>query len=309
MYPFPEGQMNFPGNPCSNGLGSQNPGGVNESMSPAAAAVAAVVGLRQQMQMASAGYHPDVAASFNMPPHCSNLNSNNNNGGSAGSIPMPKLAGSPAASGQLGNNGGSGVPMPRLASPAIPGMPNSMHGLSGLSGLHIMQSHLSGGQSSQQSGVTISPAHANSGGGINSNTNISGAASHASHASQSLASAMAHLASPSSLASSSAAMHIGRMSSPAGSVHDLRMTSPDDGHAHSQSPLDALEATGVNLAVSGMAYKAARGYSASPRSDLFHDDINDFVNAQRSCPSRLSNYKEPNSGAIKMEPLADCRGD
>lgn len=265
-----------------------------ESLSPAAAAVAAVV--RQQMQMASQGYHPDVAASFNMSPHCQNLGSNNN-GGSVGCIPVPKL-GSPASSGQLGNNGGNGIP--RLGSPAIPGLSNSMHSLSGIPGLHIMQglsSHLSGGQSSQQPGITITPAHATS-------TATSVGRTSSSH---SLASAMAQLASPSSVSSSSATLNLNRLSSPSGSVHDLRMTSPENAPAH--SPLDTLENTGMNLAMSGMQYKSPRGFTASPRSDLFHDDLNEFVNAQRSCPSRLSGYKEPTSNSIKLEPMTDCRGE
>lgn len=312
-YPFPESQMNFPGGPCSNGLGSQSQSGGNESLSPAQAAVAAVV--RQQMQMAaSAGYHPDVTSGFSLPSH---LGSSANNGGSASCIPMPKL-GSPATSSQ--NNGSGGLQMPRLASPAIPGLPSSMHGLSGLSNLHMMQGmggHLSGsGHSSHNPGITITPAH-----GSSSSTNDGISSRSMSNSTQSLANAMAQLSSPASMGSNSAAMNMHRMSSPAGSIHDLRITSPDDMHGMGggggssggggrgmHSPLDALENSGLNLAVSSMAYKAARGYTASPRSDLFHDDLSDFMNAQRSA-SRLSGYKDPSSSSIKMEPMTDCRGD
>lgn len=304
--------MNFPGGPCSNGLGSQSHPGGNESLSPAAAAVAAVV--RQQMQMASAGYHPDIASSFSLPSHLNS--SSSNNGGSAGCIPMPKL-GSPAAPGQLGNSSGSGIQMPRLASPSIPGLPSSMHGLSGLSSLHMMQGiggHLSGsGQSSQNPGITITPAHGSS---SSTNDSISSRimSSSMSNPSQSLANAMAQLASP--------ALNIHRISSPAGSIHDLHISSPEEmhgigggnggsssggGRGH-HSPLDTLENTGLNLAVSSMAYKAARGYTASPRSDLFHEDLSDFMNVQRSA-SRLSSYKDPTSSSIKIEPMTDCRGD
>lgn len=299
VYPFSDG---FAGNACSNGLGGQVQNTGTDSLSPAAAAVAAVV--RQQMQMASAGYHPDVAASFNMSSHCQNLNSSNN-GSSAGCIPMPKLS-SPATTGQLGNNGGNGMPtLPRLGSPSIPSLSNSVHSLSGIPGLHIMQglrNHLSGGQSSQQPGITITPAHATST-STGSNSSICRTSS-----SQSLANAMAQLASPSIVTSSSTTLNLNRLSSPTGSVHDLRITSPENVPAH--SPLDNLESAGMNLAMSGLTYKTPRGgYTTSPRSDLFHDDLNEFVNAQRSCPSRLSGYKESTSNSIKLEPLTDCRGD
>lgn len=313
-YPFSDTQMNFPSRPSSNGMSAQSQS--SESLSSAAAAMAAVVGLRQQMhQIASAGYHPDVAASFNLPAHCSNPSSSGgNNGGSASCIPMPKL-GSPAASGQLGNNGGSGIPIPRLASPAMPGLSNNMHSLSGLSSLHMMQtmgSHLagsSGSQSSQQQmqpGITITPAHGSSSSfhGSLGNGGASNAASSSSQA-QSFANAMAQLSSSASLASNSSALNINRISSPAGSIHDLRMISPDSVPTH--SPLDALESAGMNLAASNIAYKVSRGYSASPRSDLFHEELNDFVSAQRA--GRLSGYKESSGGSIKLEPMTDCHGD
>lgn len=209
------------------------------------------------------------------------------NGGSANNIPMPKLS-SPAAPGQLTNCGG-GVSMPRLASPAMPGMSNSMHGLSGLSGLHLMQS-LSGnnnncaGQTSQSSGVTITPAHSGSSSGNTTNST-----------SHSLTNVLAHL--PSATTLNSGSLNISQIGSP-GSIHDLRITSPDENRIH--SPIDS-ESAGVNLAT----YKSStsRNYSSpSSRSELFADELNDFMNV------RSSRYKDSTTG-IKIEPLAECRGD
>lgn len=304
MYPFPEGQLGFPGQPCPNGLGSQTPGSGTESLSPeAAAAVAAVVGLRQQMQMAAAAQHE---SNYNLPAHCANIHGNN--GGSAGSIPMPKL-GSPAASGQMGNSGGTSVPMPRLASPAIPGMSNNpAHSLSGLSGLHIMQGMMSGVQPSQ---LTVSPASNGAGGHSTSSSSSSSMHSSLAAAMHSSNHPLAHHIT-STTTINSGSLNISRISSPASSAHDLRMNSPDDNRMH--SPLDMqMESAGVNLAVgvSGMSYKSSRGgYSPARSADhLFQDDIHDFVSAaQRSCPSRLNNFKEP-TGGIKIEPMTECRGE
>lgn len=295
MYPFQESQLGFPGTPCANGLGSQTPGSGTESLSPeAAAAVAAVVGLRQQMQMAAAAQHE--SSGYNLPAHCANIHGNN--GGSAGSIPMPKL-GSPAASGQLGNSGGTSVPMPRLASPAMPGMSNNPHSLSGLSGLHLMQGMMAGVQPSQ---LTVSSA---SNGGSHS-----ASASSANSSVHSSSHAMGHHITSTTTVNSGNSLNISRLSSPASSAHDLRMNSPDD---QLHSPMDMpMETAGVNLAVgvSGMSYKSSRGYSPPRPEHMFHDDINEFVSAaaQRSCPSRLSGFKEP-SGGIKIEPMTECRGE
>lgn len=287
--------MGFPGSQCSNG---QAPVSGTESLSPeAAAAVAAVVGLRQQMQMAAAAQH-HADANYNLPAHCANIHGNN--GGSAGSIPMPKL-GSPAASGQMSNNGGNSMQMPRLASPAMPGMPNNVaHSLAGIPGLHIMQGMMSG-QSSQGGGVTISPAHGNSGNSQSSSAQQQQQQHHQLHT------AMGHHIT-STATVNSGALNISRISSPANSAHDLRMTSPDENEL---SPLGLPMESGVNLAVGVSGYKQSRGYG-SPRSEhMFPDDITDFVTAAstpRSCPSRLGSFKEP-VGGIKMEPMTECRGE
>lgn len=237
--------------------------------------MAAVV--RQQIQMAAAAQHHSDVSNFNLPAHL-----HSTNGGSANSIPMPKLS-SPAAPGQLTNSGG-GVSMPRLASPAIPGISNNMHGLGGLSGLHLMQG-LSGGsgQASQSSGVTITPAHSGSGTSNNSHTTSQ----------QSLS----HLGSATTVNSGN--LNLSHVGSPT----DLRMTSPDENQLH--SPIDSsLESAGMNLAI----YKSSssRNYSSpSSRSEhqLFSDELNDFMNVQRS-----SRYKD-SAASIKIEPLAECRGD
>lgn len=287
--------MGFPGSQCTNGLSSQTPVSGAESLSPeAAAAVAAVVGLRQQMQMAAAAHHTE---NFNLPAHCANIHSNN--GGSAGSMPMPKL-GSPAASGQMGsNNGGSSVvQIPRLASPAIPGLPNNIpHNLAGIPGLHIMQSMMSG--QSSQSGITISPAH--HGGSSTSSGSLHSSSINQSHSN----SHGHHITSTTTLNSGS--LNISRIASPANSAHDLRMASSDDEN-QVHSPLDIELESGVNLAVSGIAYKSSRSYSSPRPEHIFADELNDFVNTPRSCPSRLSGFKEP-AGGIKLEPMTECRGE
>lgn len=262
-----------------------------ESLSPeAAAAVAAVVGLRQQMQMAAAAqHHPD--GNFNLPAHCSSIHSSN--GGSAGStIPIPKM-GSPAASGQMGSSSSSNVPIPRLASPAIPGMANNVaHNLSNVSGLHMMQSMLAGGQASQ---VTVTPAQPTSSG-------------HSTSSHQSHTNALSHHIT-STTTVNSGSLNISRISSPGSSAHDLQnLNSPEENQLH--SPLEIPLEAGVNLAVgvSGMAYKPSRGYSPPRPEHLFQEDISDFVTGQRSCPSRLNSFKEPGS-SIKIEPMTECRGD
>lgn len=240
------------------------------------------------MQMAAAAHHTE---NFNLPAHCANIHSNN--GGSAGSMPMPKL-GSPAAGQMGGNNGGGGVQIPRLASPAIPGLPNNIpHSLAGIPGLHIMQSMMSGQPS--QSGITISPAHHSNANSLHSSTiNQSHSNSHGHH-----------ITSTTTLNSGS--LNISRITPPANSAHDLRMASSDDEN-QMHSPLGIELESGVNLAVSGMAYKSSRSYSSPRPEHIFADELNDFVNTPRSCPSRLSGFKEP-AGGIKLEPMTECRGE
>lgn len=256
-------------------------------MSPeASAAVAAVAhSLRQQMQMAAAAqHHPDAAnlvAGFNLPGHCSNLTIHPSNGGSSSGIPMPKL-GSPATSGQLNNNGGnSGIQMPRLGSPAMTGLPtNSLHGMHGLQNMMGLSGHMA----SMASGGGPSPN--------SSNNSSSGGSHHGNHGNQ--------------LSINSGNVSISRIGSP-GSVHDLRMSSPNDNSMH--SPLEMALEPAVNLAVgvSGMAYKPSRGYSSPRPEQLFQEDIADLVGTPRSCPSRLNSFKEPSN--IKIEPMTDCRGE
>lgn len=278
--------MSFPGPQCTNGPNAQTPVSCTETLSPeAAAAVAAVVGLRQQM--AAAAHHTE---NFNLPAHCANIHSNN--GGSASSTPMPKL-GSPV--GQIGGNNGGGAQIPRLASPAIPGLSNNItHNLAGIPGLHIMQSMMSGQLT--QSGITISPAH------HGSNTN----SLHSSSINQSHSNSHGPHAASSTTTLNSRSLNISRITPPSNSAHDLRMTNSDDEN-QIHLPLDIELESGVNLAVSGMSYKSSRSYT-SPRSEQFlTDELNDFVNTPR-CPSRLSGFKEP-TGSIKLEPMTECRSE
>ncbi|GAB0092171.1 Protein bric-a-brac 1 [Sergentomyia squamirostris] len=276
-----DGALNYAGAPCTNGLGPQPPPGAGpESMSPDAAAAAAVAavahGIRQQIQMAAAAqHHPDaanlVAASgFNLPAH---LNIHPNNGGSASSIPMPKL-GSPATPGQMNSGNGSGaIPMPRHGSPAG-------HGLAALSGLHGLPGMPNVSVSTTRDTVSSS-GPASSGGG-------------SSHG---------HMSSP----LGSGGLNITRLTSP-GSAHDLRMASPDDNSLNSSLEMALEPAVNLAVGVSGMSYKS-RGYTSSPRPEhLFQEDISDIVGTPRSCPSRLSGFKESNSG-IKLEPVAECRSE
>ncbi|CAD7083167.1 unnamed protein product [Hermetia illucens] len=164
VFPFQEGQMNYPGAACANGLPQQQASSNAETMTPeaTAAAVAAVAhGIRQQMQMvAAAQHHPEAQAAglFNLPPHM-----HTNNGG----VPIPKQT-SPASSSQ------------RHTSPSIPGLSNtSAMGMSGIPGIHIMpglgsnpsastNSSYTSNASSQQAPPTLSAASAPSG-----STNIS----------------------------------------------------------------------------------------------------------------------------------------
>ena len=224
--------------------------------------------------VAAAQHHPDAAnlVGFNLPPHCQNLSihpSGNGGDGSRGTgVPVPKI-GSPAISSQNLNNGGAGgIQMPRLGSPA--GSGNKEHTYHG-----------------QPSGH---------------NTSSSNSSSSNSHP-------LAHL--------NSSSLSITRLGSPS-SAHDLRMTSPDESPLASPIGMGSLEPA-VNLAVGGSNVDIfgnstkSRSYASSspPRPEhLFQDqDIADLVaTTTRSCPSRLNSFKET-TRAIKVEPMTECRGD
>ncbi|XP_059612617.1 protein bric-a-brac 1-like [Phlebotomus argentipes] len=256
-----EGALNYSGSPCTNGLGPQAPPVAGpESMSPDAAAAAAVAavahGIRQQIQMAAAAqHHPDAAnlvaaGGFNLPAH---LNIHPNNGGSASSIPMPKL-GSPATPGQLSSGNASGsIPMPRHGSPGLAAL-SGLHGLPGLPSVSV--------STTRETATSSGPA---SGGGLN----------------------------------------ITRLASP-GSAHDLRMASPDDNSLNSSLEMALEPAVNLAVGVSGMSYKS-RGYTSPRQDNIFQEDIADIVGAPRSCPSRLSGFKD--GGGIKMEPVTECRSE
>ncbi|XP_055706727.1 protein bric-a-brac 1-like isoform X1 [Phlebotomus papatasi] len=285
IFPFQEGALNYSGSPCTNGLGPQAPPVTGpESMSPDAAAAAAVAavahGIRQQIQMAAAAqHHPDAAnlvaaGGFNLPAH---LNIHPNNGGSASSIPMPKL-GSPATPGQLSSGNGSGaIPMPRHGSPALAG--GAGHGLAALTGLHGLPGLPSVSVSTTRETVTSS-------GPASSGTGSQG-----------------HMSSP----LGGGGLNITRLASP-GSAHDLRMASPDDNSLNSSLEMALEPAVNLAVGVSGMSYKS-RGYTSPRQDNLFQEDISDIVGAPRSCPSRLSGGFKESGGVIKLEPVAECRSE
>lgn len=113
MFPFQDaggGGMPYPGGVMPNGMGvsgnnnnNTNQSSANDSISSDAAAAAAVAavahGIRQQMQMVAAQHHPETSGNLVGGLNHLNMYPNNNNGGSANNIPMPKI-GSPATSGK-----------------------------------------------------------------------------------------------------------------------------------------------------------------------------------------------------------------
>lgn len=155
-YPFHDGAIpGFPSSAtCSNGLLSSNQNSGETISSEAAAAMAAVMGLRQQHLNASAvnQHHSDTdLTNFRSGCCCCcfffgiyfcnifdaecifSVSHSGTDSGGVGCLKQPKL-GSPATSSQPNNNE-INFSMPRLASPAIP----NIHSISGLSSLHLMQ--------------------------------------------------------------------------------------------------------------------------------------------------------------------------
>lgn len=219
-------------------------------MSPDAVS-AAISAVRQQMcNMVAAAHHTDanLMPGFNIPGHLSVHP--HTTGGAGTGIPIPKL-GSPANLNPINNNGGaSGIPMPRLGSPAS-------H--AGLINIHAPPTN------SQTNSHNSNPS--------SSSSSISGATTTASHSSHPI---------------TTGALSITRISSP--HPHDLRMNSPEDSPV--ESPLSMVLEPAVNLAV-GDHYKSSKIGSPDQRS---------------STPpsSRVTSFKET---AIKVEPLTECRGE
>lgn len=110
------------------------------------------------------------------------------------------------------------------------------------------------------------------------------------------------------------------ISSPAGSIQDLRI-SPAESALESpiSSPLGLTVSSSmepainmnignnmdVGIGVSGMAYKPARSFTSPRPENLFQEDIDDLVKPMHSSTPR----PKDSMATIKMEPLAECRGE
>lgn len=110
------------------------------------------------------------------------------------------------------------------------------------------------------------------------------------------------------------------MSSPAGSIQDLRI-SPAESALDSpiSSPLGLTVSSSmepainmnignnmdVGIGVSGMTYKPARSFTSPRPENLFQEDIDDLVKPMHSSTPR----PKDSMATIKMEPLAECRGE
>lgn len=263
-------------------------------MSPDAVS-AAISAVRQQMcnMVAAAQHHPDANAmlgGFNLPGH---LSIHPHSGGAGSGIPIPKL-GSPANMNSINNNGGAtGVPAPRHGSPA--------HGLN----LHATLS--------MPVGNNPPNAHPQSTSGSNNLSHSPGTsiATLASGNSQQLSHSITNLSSSNSKnnnnnnhkSSGSSSLSITRISSP--TAHDLRMSSPAD-DSPSATPVSMVLEPAVNLAIASVSSLSSdsqsimrKDFSSSPLSRLNYD---------RS-PSRSSTGSSFKETTIKIEPMTDCRSD
>ncbi|XP_068918263.1 protein bric-a-brac 1-like isoform X1 [Tenebrio molitor] len=108
------------------------------------------------------------------------------------------------------------------------------------------------------------------------------------------------------------------MSSPAGSIQDLRI-SPAESALESpiSSPLgltvsSSMEPTinmnignNMDIGVSGMTYKPTRSFTSPRPENLFQEDIDELVKPMHTSTPR----PKDSMATIKMEPLAECRGE
>ncbi|KAH1008915.1 hypothetical protein HUJ05_009408 [Dendroctonus ponderosae] len=112
------------------------------------------------------------------------------------------------------------------------------------------------------------------------------------------------------------------MSSPAGSIQDLRISPAESAGMESpiSSPLGLTVSStmepainmnignnmDVGIGVSGMTYKPSRSFTSPRPESLFQEDIEDLVK-----PIHGSNTPRPKDTmpSIKMEPMTECRGD
>ncbi|XP_063910299.1 protein bric-a-brac 1-like isoform X2 [Zophobas morio] len=101
------------------------------------------------------------------------------------------------------------------------------------------------------------------------------------------------------------------MSSPAGSIQDLRI-SPAESALESpiSSPLGLTVSSSMEPAISmdvgmGMAYKPPRGFASPRPENLFQEDIDELVKPMHAATPR----PKDSMATIKMEPMAECRGE
>lgn len=276
------------GFPASNGIGSSNAG--NESLSSeAAAAVAAVVGMRQH-QMRN---HSDELANFALPTQL-----HSNKGGLADAIPLPKL-GSPATSSQLSNSADMGFPMPRLASPAIP----SMHGISGLSSLHLMQNF--GGGNDLMVSSSVGNRRSGTATSTHTETKSNSDTKKSSNASKSIANGNDH-AKRSEKNNNNRCPSNGERSD---SIQDLSASSPIDKHTRFVGDDFDL----VDLDIHNLPFKSSLHDFLSPSPTTlqpkFADDLSEFEHPTTDSPTeRANNSIDSFQGVtdkIKMEPVTE----
>ncbi|CAH1169754.1 unnamed protein product [Phaedon cochleariae] len=111
------------------------------------------------------------------------------------------------------------------------------------------------------------------------------------------------------------------MSSPAGSIQDLRISPAESGmESPISSPLGLTVSSSmepsinmsignnmdVGIGVSGMTYKPTRSFASPRPENLFQEDIDDLVKPLH--PSANPHHTQ-DAMSIKMEPMAECRGD
>lgn len=274
------------GGPVSGGGGSTGP----ESMSPDAVS-AAISAVRQQMcnMVAAAQHHPDAAnmlGGFNLPGH---LSIHPHSGGAGSGIPIPKL-GSPANLNSINNNGGaSGIPVPRLGSPA--------HGLN-LHGLSLSSSGASNNNNNNNNPPNAHHPHSST---STTNSSISpGTSTHPtlSHSITNLSKTILN----NNNNNSSSGLSITRISSP--TVHDLRMPSPDN--SPSGTPVSMVLEPAVNLALSGSSSSLDLHQKSSSCKDYSPQSRSNHDSARSPSRSSAMSFKDT---TIKMEPMAECRGD
>lgn len=113
-----------------------------------------------------------------------------------------------------------------------------------------------------------------------------------------------------------------RMSSPAGSIQDLRISPSNSGmESPISSPLGltvsgSMEPAAMNLGIGnsmevgmGMTYKPASRAFTSPRPEnLFQEDIDELVKPM-SRPKDTASSTTTTPPTIKMEPMAECRSE